>query len=320
MHPTAIPVITAEQTADILQHIDVREAMRRVFTSLARGHAVQPAQKVVLLPNNRGDFINYFGVDMSRQLLGAKISPYLVTEQKPVITAWTLLMSTADGMPLMLCDASLLTTERTAATTALAVEFLAPAEAQILTVIGTGPVALAHIRHALALRKWKEIRIWSRSGLHTAESFAHETGLPEGLLRVCRSAEEAAKDTDVLMLCTSSATPVIDVKLLTRPCLITSISTNAPGAHEISPQALLEMDVYCDYRQTTPAHAVEMVIAARETSWRAENIRGDLPELVTGRSIKPFYKRHVFFRSLGLGLEDVAIADSVLSYLRKQDK
>lgn len=54
MHPTAIPVITAEQTADILQHIDVREAMRRVFTSLARGHAVQPAQKVVLLPNNRG--------------------------------------------------------------------------------------------------------------------------------------------------------------------------------------------------------------------------------------------------------------------------
>lgn len=320
MHPTGIPVITAEQTADILRHIDVREAMRRVFTSLAHGQAVQPAQKVVLLPDCRGDFINYFGVDMSRQLLGAKISPYLVTEQKPVITAWTLLMSTADGMPLMLCDASLLTTERTAATTALAVELLAPAGAQILTIIGTGPVARAHLRHVLTLRNWKEIRVWSRSGLQTAESISSEAGIPEGLLKVCGSAEEAAKDTDVLMLCTSSATPVIDVKRLTRPCLITSISTNAPGAHEVSPQALLEMDVYCDYRQTTPAHAGEMVIAARETSWTAESIRGDLPELVTGNAVKPFYKRHVFFRSLGLGLEDVAIADSVLSFLRKQDK
>lgn len=320
MHSRGIPVITAEQTAEILLHVDVKEAMRRVFTSLARGQAVQPAQKVVLLPNCKGDFINYFGADMSRQMLGAKISPYLVTEHKPVITAWTLLMSASDGMPLMLCDASLLTIERTAATTALAVELLARESAQILTVIGTGPVARAHIRHALTLRNWKEIRIWSRSGSQSAESIQRECGLTEGMLKICHSAEDAAKDTDVLMLCTSSATPVIDVKRLSRPCLITSISTNAPGAHEVSPRALQEMDVYCDYRQTTPSHAGEMVIAARETGWSSGDIRGDLPELVTGSAISPSYKRHAFFRSLGLGLEDVAIADSVLSYLKEQDK
>ncbi|WFL66615.1 hypothetical protein [Pantoea sp. X85] len=319
MHTQGIPVINAEQTADILRHIDVKEAMRRVFTSLAHGQAVQPEQKVVLLPDSRGDFINYFGVDISRQLIGTKISPYLVTQHKPVITAWTLLMSTADGMPLMLCDASLLTTERTAATTTLAVELLAPAEAQTLTIFGTGHVARAHLRHALTLRKWKEIRIWSRSCSQESDTLAREDGLPEGLLKVCASAEDAVKDTDVLMLCTSSPIPVIDLKQLTRPCLITSISTNAPGAHEISPRALPEMDVYCDYRQTTPAHAGEMIIAAREADWRSEDIRGDLPELVTGRAARPFYKRHVFFRSLGLGLEDIAIADSVLSYLKKQD-
>lgn len=319
MHGRNIPVISAAQTAEILRHINVREAMRRVFTSLANGQAVQPEQKVVLLPDCKGDFINYFGVDMSRQLLGAKISPYLVTEHKPIITAWTLLMSVSDGMPLMLCDASLLTTERTAATTALAVELLAPDNAQILTVIGTGPVARAHIRQALTLRNWKEIRIWSRSGSSPAEFLQRECGLTRGLLKICHSAEEAAEDADVLMLCTSSATPVIDLKHLTRPCLLTSISTNAPGAHEVSPHALQEMDVYCDYRQTTPSHAGEMVIAARETGWNSGDIRGDLPELIAGSAIRPFYKRHAFFRSLGLGLEDVAIADSVLSYLSEQD-
>ncbi|HFV9242501.1 TPA: ornithine cyclodeaminase family protein [Enterobacter bugandensis] len=319
MQSTGIPVITAEQTAEILRHIDVREAMRRVFMSLAQGQAVQPAQKLVLLPDNRGDFINYFGVDMSRQRLGAKISPYLVKEQTPVITAWTLLMSTVDGMPLALCDASLLTTERTAATTALAVELLAPADAQTLTIIGAGPVARAHIRHALPLRKWKEIRVWSRSNTHSAASIAREAGVPDGILSVCRSAEEAASDTDVLMLCTSSATPVVDIKQLSKPCLITSISTNAPGAHEVSPQALPDMDVYCDYRQTTPDHAGEMVIAAREALWSAESIQGDLPELVSGCAASPLYKRHAFFRSLGLGLEDIAVADCILSYLIEKD-
>jgi len=316
MQPTGIPVLTAAQTADILRHIDVREAMRRVFTSLALGQAVQPEQKVVLLPDNKGDFINYFGVDMSRQLLGAKISPYLVTPQKPIITAWTLLMSAESGMPLMLCDASLLTTERTAATTALAVESLAPVDAQTLTVIGTGAVARAHIRHALTLRKWKAIRVWSRSGSVSADELSRELALPDELLTACQNVDDAVRDADVLMLCTSSATPVIDVHTLTRPCLITSISTNAPGAHEIAPQALVDMDVYCDYRQTTPLHAGEMVIAARETRWSVGNIRGDLPELVTETCEKPTYQRHVFFRSLGLGLEDIAIADSLLTHLR----
>lgn len=320
MNLLGIPVITAVQTAEILPHINVREAMRRVFACLANGQALQPAQKVVLLPDNQGDFINYFGVDMSQQLLGVKISPYLVTETAPVITAWTMLMSTKDGMPLMLCDASLLTIERTAATTALAVDMLAPANADTLSIIGAGVVARAHIRHVLKLRTWKQIRIYNRSKSLSADELCQELDLPTELLKVCTDVEEAIRETDVLMLCTSSATPVFDINLLTRPCLITSISTNAPSAHEVSPQILTEMDVYCDYRQTTPYSAGEMIIAARETAWCVENVLGDLPELVTGTCTKPSYRRHVYFRSLGLGLEDVAIADSILTYLKEQER
>lgn len=319
MNSTHLPVISAEQTGEILRHIDVPAVMKRIFTSLAAGEAVQPAQKVVLLPDSRGDFISYFGVDMSRRVIGAKISPYVVTDARPVITAWTLLLSAENGMPLMLCDASLLTTERTAATTALAVDLLARHDSDCLTVIGTGAVGRAHIRHAVGLRKWKEIRIWSRSGGVTTAELNKELGLPEGLLRVCSSQQEAVKDTDVLMLCTSSATPVINLSLLTTPCLITSISTNAPEAHEVSPQDLAQMDVYCDYRHTTPEQAGEMVIANREHGWSRDNVAGDLPELVSSTCRQPDYQRHVFFRSLGLGLEDVAIAESVLNYLQEQE-
>ncbi len=320
MTPTAIPIVTAEQTAALLKKIDVMAALRRVFTHLARGEAVQPAQKVVLLPDRKGDFINYFGVDMPQQRLGVKISPYLVTPDKPLITAWTLLMSTETGMPQLLCDASLLTVDRTAATTALAVDLLAPAEARTLTLIGSGAVGRAHLRHVLALRDWQEIRVFSRNSAPSAEELNRELGMADGRLKIFTRVEDALENTDVLMLCTSSATPVVDTAMLTGPCLITSISTNAPGAHEIPPVALNAMDVYCDYRQTTPGSAGEMVIAEEEHGWNSADIRGDLPELVTQTAAKPDYSRHVYFRSLGLGLEDIAIADAMLTYLNQQDK
>jgi L-arginine dehydrogenase len=46
-----------------------------------------------------------------------------------------------------------------------------------------------------------------------------------------------------------------------------------------------------------------------------QNVVGDLPGLVGGNMDKPSYQRHVFFRSIGLGLEDVAIAYELFRYL-----
>jgi L-arginine dehydrogenase len=45
----------------------------------------------------------------------------------------------------------------------------------------------------------------------------------------------------------------------------------------------------------------------------------DLPELVSGVAQKPSYHKHAFFRSIGLGLEDVAIAFEVFRYLTQRD-
>ena len=52
---------------------------------------------------------------------------------------------------------------------------------------------------------------------------------------------------DVVLLCTSAATPLLDVTGLPAGTLVTSISTNAPLAHEIDPAALASLDVYADH-------------------------------------------------------------------------
>lgn len=307
-------VIEANEVRALVSDIDAVAVMRDLFADLAAGQAVQPAQSLTLLPNDAGDFITYLGASAGAQVFGAKLSPYLPRPEGPVITAWTLLMSAQTGRPLMLCDSGELTTLRTAATTALAVDLLARPEARRLALIGAGRVAQAHLHQVLALRDWADIRIHAPSLSDPAKRPDWIAGNPA--ITVAASAEEAASEADVILLCTSSGTPVIASDAIPACALVTSISTNVANAHEVSPSFLAQTDVYCDYKLTTPGAAGEMKLAAQE-GWSADAIRGDLADLVGGTATPPSGERPVFFRSIGLGLEDIFMAYAVYTASRR---
>ena len=303
-------VIPQAQARELLAQVDVPQILRKLFRDLAAGQAVQPAQQLVEFPQGAGDFINYLGVLAEDGVYGIKTSPYIVREQGPLVTAWTLLMSMQTGQPLLLCDAGELTTARTAATTAVAVDALAPLTANRLAIIGSGKVAQAHLHYVKGLRDWQSISLYSPSLSEDAETVSLLKNI-EPRLNIVDSREAAVQDADVIMLCTSSAGPVIDPSSLRKPALITSISTNAPRAHEVPPQSLRDMQVFCDYRLTTPDSAGEMLIAAERHGWDKGAIVGDLPDLLSEKVQRPDYDRHVFFRSIGLGLEDIALANAI---------
>lgn len=313
--PSTPQVINQTQARELLAQIDVPQILHKLFRDLAAGQAVQPAQQLVEFPHGAGDFINYLGVLAEDGVYGVKTSPYIVREQGPLVTAWTLLMSMHTGQPLLLCDAAELTTARTAATTALAVDALAPLSARRLAIIGSGKVAQAHLHYVKNLRDWQSISLFS-PGLASADdtAIAHLKSL-DPRLSIAPSSDAALDAADVILLCTSSAGPVIDPARLSKPALITSISTNAPRAHEVPPQSLNGMQVFCDYRQTTPASAGEMLIATEQHGWDKRHIVGDLPELLSEHVQRPTYERHVFFRSIGLGLEDIALANALWRHL-----
>lgn len=307
----AIQILEEADVRRVLGKIDTLAVMRNLFSALGAGRAVQPAQTLTLFPADAGDFITYLGVLADAKAFGAKLSPYIVRPQGALVTAWTMLMSMESGRPLLLCDSKALTTERTAATTALAVDLLAPADATKLVVIGAGAVGRAHVRHVAPLRKWREIRVYSRGLAAKQDAQAAVTAL-DSRVQVASDLGAAVDDVDVVLLCTSSGTSVLDPRKLKRPALITSISTNVAQAHEVPPETLPLMDVYCDYRASTPKSAGEMQLASQNHGWSAESIRSDLAELSAGTGRKPQYQRHVFFRSIGLGLEDVAMAHALL--------
>jgi L-arginine dehydrogenase len=254
--------------------------------------------------------IAYQAVLADAGVYAVKVSPYLPQPAgKAVVTAWTLLLSTRTGQPLLLADSARLTTERTAATTALAVDLLARPDAHRLAVIGLGPVGRAHLRHARVVRRFTEVRMWSRTATE-----ADLDGLG-GDVHLAASADEAAAGADVVLLCTSAAAPVVDARRLAPGSLITSVSTNAPMAHEIDPAVLGNLDVYADYAPAAFAAGGEMRLAAAEHGFTLTDIRGDLAGLLAGAAPAPTGARPVFFRSVGLGIEDAAVALAALQIL-----
>lgn len=287
----------------------VQAALRRAFADLAAGTVQQPPQTLLPLPDGASDVIVYPGTLAQPGLAGVKLSPYLA--HRPAgqrVTAWTLLLSTDDGQPVLLCDSARLTVERTAGTTAVAVDALAPASARTLAVVGAGPVGLAHLRHLAAVRPWQRVLVSSPA------LAAGHPGRLDALralpleVEVAADAAAAARDADVVCLCTSAAQPVLDLADTRDDALITSLSTNAPGAHELSGDDVARCAVYVDSRGGAPA-------AARELQALLEDGRldvvADLAELVSGTApARPAGR--AFFRSVGLGLEDLAVAALLL--------
>lgn len=103
--PSTPYVIAKPQARELLEQVDVPKILRKLFRDLAAGQAVQPAQQWVEFPQGAGDFINYLGVLAEDGVYGVKTSPYIVRQDGPLVTAWTLLMSMHTGQPLLLCDA-----------------------------------------------------------------------------------------------------------------------------------------------------------------------------------------------------------------------
>lgn len=296
--------------SDFLPEIDCLSVMRETFRAFGSGQAVQPPQTLTEFPEGKGDFITYFGALPDEGVFGVKLSPYLIRENGGKVTAATLLMDMVTGAPVCLCDSLALTTERTAATTALAVDLLARPDAADLTIIGSGDVALAHLRHALSLRNWKRIRMSSRAIMSRKEEVLAKIGAITPIVELIAETGEAVRGADVVMLCTSSGTPVLHNNQIEPAMLITSISTNIANAHEVQPQSLLNMTVYCDARATTPVIAGEMKLAA-EYGWSSDSIAGDLGELICRRVLSTDPDKAVFFRSVGLGIEDIALAAAI---------
>ncbi len=170
---------------------------------------------------------------------------------------------------------------RTGALGGLAVDMLARPNAATLGVIGTGPQAWRQVWAAAAVRPISAVSVHSRTPAH-ATRFAGRLRDHLGIEAVVEaSAWEAVRDRDIVVLATTSTTPILDPAWLSPGTHVTTVGPKQAGSAELGLDLVDAADlVVTDSLAQLHGYDPPSIVA---DSHHAERVRS-LGAVVTGTS------------------------------------
>ncbi|MEU7177494.1 MULTISPECIES: ornithine cyclodeaminase [Streptomyces] len=206
--------------------------------------------------------------------------------------------------PLALLDGIELTTVRTAAVSALAVDLLAGPEAGHLVLFGTGPQARGHLDALRVVRPLTRVTVVGRTPAHVerfAETARRDTGLP-----VAPGDPSAVATADLVACCTTARTPLFDGALLAPHATVTAVGSHEPDAREVDSGTVRRCTVVVESRAAAVREAGDLIpeLAAGRLD-RAALI--PLADLATGAATVD-RTRPRLFKSVGMAWEDLVVA------------
>src|SRR3954453_14375067 len=205
------------------------DAMRHVLSEFSAGKWQQPLRGVI------GQHGGFFGVmPASGEAMGIKmVTFYPGNAGSPLPTHMAVigLFDPKTGEPLALMDGRYITEMRTAAVSAVATDALASRDAKVLTLLGAGVQAHAHLEMLRRVRAFDEVRVWNHHP-DKAERFADE--------HQCRAmgSEEAVRDPDVVVTATSSREPILKGAWLKRGAHVNAVGASRPDWRELDDEAM----------------------------------------------------------------------------------
>lgn len=309
-------MLTDAQVAEALDLDTAFASQRAAFEALGRGVA-QLAEKAVL-PNPADGSVALCYVSRLSPEHGAvckfvDVHPANVALGLPSISGTVLVLDGDTGRLTAVLDARTLTEVRTAAGSAVAVDALAPTEADELAVLGCGVQGKAHVRAVHRVRPLRRVRLWSPSRERrerAAAQLTEELGVP---VVAMASAAEAVRGAPLVATCTLSETPVVAVEQLATGATVVSVGSFEAHRCEVPVELLSAARVVVDDVATAVEHAGPVVRGlASGTLRRAELV--SLGEVLVGTAPgRTEDAELVFYNSVGLGVQDAAAAHAVLA-------
>ena len=231
------------------------------------------------------------------------------------IQALYVLFDAATLTPSVVLDGAALTTLRTPAVSAVAVDCLAPQEVSHVVIIGSGPQAVGHAEAILAIRTPTSVTVVGRE-VERARSAANRirgmAGSPRvGALAVADRAafEQAVREAAVIVTATSSATPVIDGSWVTDGACVVAIGSHEPDRRELASDLVGRSLVVVEDLETAGREAGDIVLAVADGSLEWGDV-GTLADLVRGRLQRAADRPNVF-KGVGMAWQDLVVAEHV---------
>jgi thiomorpholine-carboxylate dehydrogenase len=282
-----------EQVRQHLRMADLIPAMEKALIDFSSGKVTQPVRSVIQV-DPPGGFLGLMPA-LTPDGLGLKAVTFYPSNAErgvPTHMATIFLVDPETGRPLAVMDGRLITEMRTAAVSAVATKLLASPDSRVLAILGSGVQACSHVEALRLVRRFEEIRVWSRTPAH-AERFAEEIGAE------AVPAEAAARDADVVVTVTSSKTPVLKGSWLKSDCHVNAVGACRPDWRELDDEAMANV-VFVDSRQGAMKESGDVILSGSK-------IYAELGEALAGK-VPPRASETTIFKSLGMAVEDIAAA------------
>jgi alanine dehydrogenase len=218
-----------------------------------------------------------------------------------------------------LMEADLLGQFRTGAASGVATKKLARPDAATAGCIGTGKQARTQVLAVCKVRPLKRVKVFGRD-LDRRAAFAAQLSAETGVEVVpVDSAEEAVRGLDIVITATNSREPVLKGEWLAEGCHVNLVGSNflarAEADVEVFRRAAL---VTADNQEQARLEAGDLVAPIKEHVLSWADVYDFGPLLVGKYPGRQSPADITVFKSLGLGIEDVAVAARVLDLARQQ--
>lgn len=304
--------ITEAQVASVLHPDAARDALRQAFLLMGRGQAqVLARHRATTSRDGASLAISAMGAILDADgdlpaVLGTKVYSARNGKYHFLVS----LFSADTGAALATLEANEFTRLRTAAASAVAADLLALPGAKTLAIFGAGIQARAHAEALVRVRRFERVFVCARSG---AETFAAELAGALGLPVQAVDAVTAASQADVIVTATRSATPLFNGDLVQPGTFVAAVGSSTKAARELDDVLLARAaQVVVEWHTAAQQEAGDIVQAAPGVI--APERLVELGELLV-RPRPRAAQDIVVYKSVGIGLEDVALARLVARQL-----
>ena len=288
---------------DVTEFLDMRSAiqsLRDIFAAEAKGQANT-------VPRTRWPF---GGVRLNVMGGGERASKRFAVKSYGAKAYHVLLYAEDNGL-LAIIESNALGQIRTGAASAVATEKMARPNAGTVALLGAGRQARTQALALKAAGLLTELKVHSRNR-HRLETFcaviAGELGTP---VRVANSGQDAVAGADIVVTATNSAEPVLKQEWLAPGAHVNAMGANSANRREID-SAIVEHAalIVTDHIAQAKAEAAEFIDLDKVGKFDWSKVKS-LAELVAEPRPARDAKAITLFKSLGVGLEDVAVASVI---------
>jgi ornithine cyclodeaminase len=302
--------LNREDTETLLPYDQCIARMRDAMASVSKGEAIQPIRSEFEVPDGSGVLGMMPGYMKQPEGFGIKVVtvfPANFGTEYGSHQGMVLLFDAHNGAPYAVVDGGAITAIRTAASSALATDLLARADANDLTVLGYGEQAETHIAALLEVRDLKRVRVWGRS-FDKASAFAEQQSAHHGI-EVLPVRDACAAVADAAIVCTTTAAddPIVFGEWLPAGVHLNVVGSSIPTTREVDSQALLRSKLYCDYRASLAALGGDYRTALSEGVIGESHLVGEIGDILVGACPGRESDAEItLFKSLGMVTEDLA--------------